>query len=192
MTSASREVLNLVEMSPEAAPPSIVRHQRPRAVDSGKLDESRRRLHLLREEIGLTVYDLVKKTQLSYGTVLYNFWSGRSKSDVHPKIRAVIEADYDFWRRPDNVARREQLSGMTLREIISAWAGMLGAPPDEDLHAQVRRVAKTLRIHELTVQRQIDGKRERWSPVRIFNHEQAILAAAARETSQQPHQPAAA
>lgn len=172
-------VLNVVEITPGGSPPSIVRHERPRAADSGKMDPVRRHLHELREQIGLTVYDIVDITGLSYGTVLYNFWSGRSKAPVHPEIQHLIESRHADWLLPENIERRHALAAMTMEQIVTEWSNMLDAKPDADLRTRALIVADALNVHELTVERQIDGKRDRWNLVRIFSYEQEIKKRAA-------------
>lgn len=184
MLGDQTKVLNIIEVTQGGDRPQIVRHERTRAADSGKLDEERRRLHAMREALGLTVYDLVDITGLSYGTVLYNFWSGRSRAPVHPEIRELIESRYADWRLPENVARRQALDNMTMEEIVTEWSRLLGAAPTTAMRDRVAVVADALNVHPLTVERQVDGKRDRWNPVRIFSYEQSVKqrAAALRAT----------
>lgn len=180
MVQTKPRVLNVVEIiSTDSGPPNIVRHERPRAAGSGKLDPIRRSLHELREQIGLTVYDIVDITGLSYGTVLYNFWSGRSRVPVHPEIRNLIESRHADWLLPENIARRQKLASMTMEQIVMEWSQLLNAKPDCDMRTRVLMVADALHVHELTVSRQTDGKRDRWNPVRIFSYEQDIKKRAA-------------
>jgi hypothetical protein len=138
------------------------------------MDPTRQRLHRMREKIGLTVYDIVDITGLSYGTVLYNFWSGRSKAPVHPEIRSLIESQYADWLKPENIARRTTLEAMTIEQIVTEWSNMLRVDPNADLNTRITVVADALNVHPLTVERQVSGKRDRWNLVRIFSYEQDI------------------
>lgn len=152
----------------------IKKHRRPRTVESGRHDEERIRLHLMREELGLTLYEIVEITGLSYGTVLYNFWSGRSKAPVNHQIRSLIETSYREMKTPENSARRERLAQMTLREIVDEWARILGASDGATEDARDLAVAHALDVHYLTIKRQVEEKRDRWGDVRIFSYDRRI------------------
>jgi hypothetical protein len=152
----------------------IQKHRRPRTVESGRLDSDRIQLHLKREELSLTLYEIVEITGLSQGTVLYNFWSGRDKGPVNAKIRSLIEDSYREWNVPANVQRRAALSAMSMREIVDDWARILGASEESTPDERTTAVANALGVHYLTVDRQINEKRDRWGDLRIFNYDRRI------------------
>jgi hypothetical protein len=152
----------------------IQKHRKPRTVESGRHDEERTRLHLMREELGLTLYEIVEITRLSYGTVLYSFWSGRSKEPVNEKISSLIENTYREMKTPENSARRQRLTRMTLREIVDEWSRILGASDSATEDERNLAVAHALGLHYLTIQRQTEEKRDRWGDVRIFVYDRRI------------------
>jgi len=152
----------------------IQKHRRPRAVESGRLDEDRIQLHLKREEMSLTLYEIMEMTGLTEGAVIYNLWSGRDKGPVNPKIRSLIENNYRGWNVPAHVQRRDALSRMTMRDIVDDWARTLGVPDDSTPEERTAAVAKALGVHYLTVDRQITEKRDRWGDLRIFNYDSRI------------------
>lgn len=167
-------LLPIVEID-QGEPPIIDKHRKPRTVDSGRHDEERKRLHLMREELGLTLYEIVEITHLSDGTVLYNFWSGRSKAPVKTEIRALIEDNYRELQVPENMERRNKLASMSMREIVVEWARALGATPEATPDECALAVAHALGVHYLTVQRQIEEKRDRWGEVRIWTYDRRVL-----------------
>lgn len=152
----------------------IKKHRKPRTVESGRHDEERMRLHLMREELGLTLYEIVEITGLSYGTVLYNFWSGRSKAPVNYEIRSLIENSYREMKTPENIERRQRLAKMSMREIVDEWARILGASDSATEDERALAVAHALDVHYLTIQRQVEEKRDRWGDVRIFSYDRRI------------------
>ena len=173
MMTQMTSLLPIVEVD-RGEKPMIEKHRKPRTVESGRHDEERKRLHLMREELGLTLYEIVEITGLSYGTVLYNFWSGRSKAPVHEKIRSLIENSFREMSTPENIERRRRLAKMSMREIVDEWARVLGASEEATEDERALAVAHALDVHYLTVQRQIEEKRDRWGDVRIFAYDRRI------------------
>jgi hypothetical protein len=149
----------------------IQKRRRARAVESGRLDEDRIQLHLKREEMSLTLYEIMEITEMTEGAVIYNLWSGRDKGPVNPKIRSLIEDNYRKWNVPAHVQRRAALSRMTMRDIVDDWARILGVSDESTPEERTAAVANALGVHYLTVYRQITERRDRWGDLRIFNYD---------------------
>ena len=166
--------VRLPSVEPKTDQLILRRHARARAVDNGRLSEELKELHRKRDEMGLTIQDLAEIAGVPVGTVNKRFYD--ESRDVPNPIREVIEASYQEWIKPENVARRKEIEGMTMGQLVEQWASWIGGA-DFPLEQKIDLLADShiLDVNPLTIERQVSGKRERWKIQRIMRYEQRVL-----------------
>jgi transcriptional regulator with XRE-family HTH domain len=143
--------------------------QRLSAVETGRLTPRVARLHKIRSELGITVRDLAQITGYPLGSLNRDFYNNR----MPRVVEEFLESEWEKWTKPEFVARRNQLAKMEMQEIVDEWSKMLGLT-NASPRVRYNVIGQTLELHPLTIERQVQGKRERWSVEQIFRYEQKI------------------